>query len=418
MHFNIKMNKLLILSFISFLTCYGYEYNKTPGIRAIATLYRWKQIDYQYPNEQQRNQAIDNGEFNQTNVIPLGIERWKDRVFISTPRWKKGVPATLSTVPVIAQSESPPLAPYPNWDWHNADNCTGFTSIFRMVIDHCGVMWVIDSGQVEAFETPRQLCPPTLFAIDLDTDTVLAKYPIPSEFVLQNSLITNLIVDSRDARCRDLHVYIADAWRFGLIVFRNADAAFWRFSHYSFYPEPLLSNYTLHGLNYQWSDGLFGMSLGKYHLGDRPLYYHAMSSSLEFVVPTSVIRDPSRVNDAVSEFKLLGESRGTDGQVSAAAVDRNGIMFFNLISQDSIGCWDTRKLYQNQNIAIVAQNNRTMIFPNDLRIDHEVPQLIWVITNRLPMYQFNLINPNEYNYRVMYLDPMIATRGNVCQPVG
>lgn len=285
-----------------------------------------------------------------------------------------------------------------------------------MSVDHCGTMWVLDSGQVEAFETPRQLCPPTLFAINLDTNTVVARYPIPSKFVLQNSLITNIVVDSRDARCRDLHVYIADAWRFGLIVFRYEDSSFWRFSHYSFYPEPLLSNYTLHGLNYQWSDGLFGMSLGKFHQGDRLLYYHSMSSSLEFAVKTSVIRDPMRVNNSVSEFELLGESRGADGQVSAAVVDRNGVMFYNLISRDSIGCWDTRKPYTKNNLEVVAQNNKTMIFPNDLRIDHEVPQIVWAITNRLPMYQFNLINPSEFNYRVMYLDPQSAVQNTVCDP--
>ncbi|CAH0719376.1 unnamed protein product, partial [Brenthis ino] len=384
--------------------------------KAIGTLYRWKQIDFAFPTPQHRQRAIQTGQFNQINVIPLGIERWRNRVFVSTPRWKKGVPATLSSLPVTAQEESPLLTPFPSWDWHNADNCTGFTSIYRMSIDHCGVMWVLDSGQVEAFETPRQLCPPTLFAISLDTDTVLGRFPIPSEYVLQNSLITNLVVDSRDAQCRDLHVYIADAWRFGLIVFRDSDASFWRFNHFTFYPEPLLSNYTLHGLNYQWSDGLFGMSLGQYHLGDRPLYYHAMSSSLEFVVNTSVIRDPSRVNNAVDEFKLLGESRGLNGQVSAVAIDRNGVMFFNLISQDSVGCWDTRKPYKIENLRIVAQNNNTLVFPNDLRIDNEVQQLIWIITNRLPMYQFNLIDPNDFNYRVMYIDPKTAIEGTICQP--
>lgn len=141
-----------------------------------------------------------------------------------------------------------------------------------------------------------------------------------------------------------------------------------------------------------------------------------MSSSLEFVVKTSVIRDPTRVNNAVDEFELLGESRGADGQVSAAAVDRNGVMLYNLISRDSIGCWDTRKPYLNKNLAVVAQNNRTLIFPNDLRIDHEIPQIAWIITNRLPMYQFNLIDQNEFNFRVMYMDPKNAVENTVCDP--
>lgn len=284
-----------------------------------------------------------------------------------------------------------------------------------MSIDHCGRMWVLDSGQVEAFETPRQLCPPTLFMINLDTDAVIASYPIPKEFVLEDSLITNILVDSRDARCRDLHVYVADARRFGLVVFRAADEVFWRFSHYTFYPEPLFSNYTLHGVNFQWPDGIFGLSLGRYHNGNRPLYYHSMSSSLEFVVDTSVIRDPTRVNDSVDEFKLLGESRGANGQVSAAAVDRSGIMFFNLVLRDGIGCWDTRKPYKLENLGIIAQNNKTLVFPNDLRLDHEIPQFGWIITNRLPMYQFNLLSPDEYNFRVMYMDLNKVLKNSICE---
>ncbi|CAH2236801.1 jg8560 [Pararge aegeria aegeria] len=406
------MMLLIPLFFVVYLATHVNSYGQQDPL---GTLYRWRQIDFAFPTARHRQLFLQNGQFNQINVIPLGVERWKDRLFVSTPRWKRGVPATLSALPVSAQEESPLLAPFPSWDWHTAGNCTGFTSIFRMSIDHCGVMWALDSGQVEAFETPRQLCPPTLFAINLETDTVIGRFPIPSEFVLQNSLITNLVVDTRDAQCKDLHVYIADAWRFGLIVFRESDESFWRFSHYTFYPEPLLSNYTLHGLNYQWSDGLFGMSLGQMNRGDRPLYYHSMSSSLEFVVQTSVIRNPSRVNNAVDEFKLLGESRGLKGQVSASAIDRNGVMFFNLISLDSIGCWNSRKPYEIENLDIVAQNNNTLVFPNDLRIDHEVPQIIWIITNRLPMYQFNLIDPNQYNYRLMYLEPNTAIQNTACQ---
>ncbi|CAB3253447.1 unnamed protein product [Arctia plantaginis] len=302
------------------------------------------------------------------------------------------------------------------WDINKQDNCTGFTSLFRMNIDHCGVMWALDSGQLEPFGDTSNPCPPTLFAINVNTDTVIGRYPIPSEFVLQDSLITNLVVDSRDVLCRDLHVYMADAWRFGLIVFRDEDKAFWRFNHYTFYPHPLLSNYTLHGLNFQWTDGLFGMSLGNVHQGDRLLYYHAMSNDLEFVVKTSVIRDPSRVNNAVSEFELLGQCRGADGQVSAAAVDRNGVMFFNLVSRDSIGCWDTHKPYLIRNLMIVAQNNRTLVLPNDLRIDHEVPQMVWIITNKLPMFLADVIDPNEFNYRVIYLDPVAAVENSICQP--
>ncbi|KOB64849.1 Yellow-13, partial [Operophtera brumata] len=58
--------------------------------KSIGTLYRWKQIDFDYPTEEGRQAAINSGDFIPANVITLGIERWKDRVFVSTPRWKRG----------------------------------------------------------------------------------------------------------------------------------------------------------------------------------------------------------------------------------------------------------------------------------------------------------------------------------------
>ncbi|XP_069358822.1 dopaminechrome tautomerase-like [Maniola hyperantus] len=414
-------SKDMLLGSVFFVTFFAKcIHSYAPYYSPVTTLYRWKQVNFAFPSALHRQLAIQNGEFNQINVVPVGVERWKDRLFVTTPRWRKGIPVSLSVLPVTAQEESPLLTPFPSWDWHTADNCTGFTSVFRTSVDHCGVMWAIDTGQVDGFDTsasppPRQLCPPTLFAISLETDTVLGRFPIPTELTLQNSYMTNVVVDTRDSDCKDLHVYIADAWRFGLIVFRAADASFWRFNHYTFYPEPLLSNYTIHGINYQWTDGLFGMALGQMNRGDRPLYYNSLSSSLSFVVSTSVIRDPSRVNNSVDEFKLLGESRGPRGQVSISAIDRSGVMFFNLVSLDSIACWNTRKAYTNNNLGIVAHNNITLIFATDLRIDHGIPQTVWIITNRIPLYLANLTDPNEFNYRLMYLEPNTAIQNTVCQ---
>nr|XP_034830822.1 protein yellow-like [Maniola hyperantus] len=367
-------SKDMLLGSVFFVTFFAKcIHSYAPYYSPVTTLYRWKQVNFAFPSALHRQLAIQNGEFNQINVVPVGVERWKDRLFVTTPRWRKGIPVSLSVLPVTAQEESPLLTPFPSWDWHTADNCTGFTSVFRTSVDHCGVMWAIDTGQVDGFDTsasppPRQLCPPTLFAISLETDTVLGRFPIPTELTLQNSYMTNVVVDTRDSDCKDLHVYIADAWRFGLIVFRAADA-----------------------------------------------YYNSLSSSLSFVVSTSVIRDPSRVNNSVDEFKLLGESRGPRGQVSISAIDRSGVMFFNLVSLDSIACWNTRKAYTNNNLGIVAHNNITLIFATDLRIDHGIPQTVWIITNRIPLYLANLTDPNEFNYRLMYLEPNTAIQNTVCQ---
>lgn len=57
--------------------------------------YHWKQVDFNYPSEAARANAISSGSFIPENVIPVGLEVYKTRLFLTLPRWKTGVPASL-----------------------------------------------------------------------------------------------------------------------------------------------------------------------------------------------------------------------------------------------------------------------------------------------------------------------------------
>ncbi|XP_068632218.1 dopaminechrome tautomerase-like [Battus philenor] len=387
-----------------------------------STLYKWKSIDFEFPSTQHRRQALHSGTYVPANVLPLGLEVWGSRIWVTLPSWRKGVPATLATVSRDGGFTSPLLKPYPDWSYHRAysdeNNCSGLTSVFRVNADQCGRLWVLDSGQIDSQDNPKQICPPTIIVFDLLTDSMIARYPIPDKYVLQDSLFSNIIVDSRSENCSDLHLYIADTWRFGLLVFRERDNEFWRFSHHLFYPDPLASNYTLHGLNFQWSDGIFGLALTPIdYLEERILYFHPMSSYREFSVSTEVLRDPSRVNDSATAFSLVGESRGLFGQSSASAIDRRGVMFYGLVTRDSVGCWDTKKPYHKKTTGIVAMNTDTIVFPNDIKIDQEKRQSVWVISNKLPMFQDESLTDDDYNYRIMFVDTIEAVQSTICDPL-
>lgn len=392
--------------------------NDTPPF---STLYKWKHIDFEFPSEQFKQYAMETKKYIPENVLPLGIEISGSRIWVTFPSWRKGVPATLATVSREGGIASPLLKPYPDWTFHrafnDANNCSGLISVFRVNADPCGKLWVLDSGQIESQTRPNQICPPSLVVFDLHTDNMIARYPIPKQYVLEDSLYSNIIVDTRTDDCSDMHVYLADTWRFGLLVFRESDAKYWRFSHPLFYPDPLASNYTLHGLNFQWADGIFGLALTPLkNFDERLLYFHSLSSYREFAVSTSVLRDPSRVDNSSTEFNLIGESRGLYGQASASAIDRRGVMFYGLVSRDSIGCWDTNKYYRKITLGEVVANSETLIYPNDIKIDQEEPQSVWVISNRLPMFQSGSLDPDDYNYRIMYADTTEAVRGTICDP--
>jgi len=95
------------------------------------------------------------------------------------PRWKKGVPATLTWVPFPSQSKSPLLNPYPNWELNREGNCNGLASVFRVMADECNRLWVLDTGLVNSFEMGQQICPPKVMAFDLKTDRVIFNMNIP-----------------------------------------------------------------------------------------------------------------------------------------------------------------------------------------------------------------------------------------------
>lgn len=58
--------------------------------------YEWKEVDFQYASADVRWMAIENFEFKPENVIPFGIEVYKSRLFVTLPRWREGVPASLA----------------------------------------------------------------------------------------------------------------------------------------------------------------------------------------------------------------------------------------------------------------------------------------------------------------------------------
>lgn len=83
------------------------------------THYYWKQLDYAFATKYDRRRAIDLKEFIPENNLPLGLEPYEDRLFVTMPKWKAGIPATLAVLPKIAKEPSPKLVPYPGWEWHN-----------------------------------------------------------------------------------------------------------------------------------------------------------------------------------------------------------------------------------------------------------------------------------------------------------
>ncbi|KAK2586174.1 hypothetical protein KPH14_001440 [Odynerus spinipes] len=415
--FNSDPRAINQLEFRGFNYDLGHEEDEYVG-PAMSLVYAWSTVDFDFDSIEERDRAIFDGDYIAENNLPLGLEVHQKRVFLTLPKWRNGTPVTLATVPRHSKTKSPKLKPYPSWDWNRAGNCEGLTSVFRVQVDECDRLWVLDSGVTELSGQTVQTCPPALFIFDLKTDTLITKYTLPKEEVKQDSLYSNIVVDVRDGDCGGAMAYISDVWRFGIVVYDFYKNSSFRFEHHLFFPDPLASKYELHGIKFQWTDGIFGIALSPIDInGDRTLFFHPMSSFREFAVSTSIFRDKRTVDGNMDKFIPIGRPRAKDyGHSSGSVIDRNGVMFFNMVTRDSVWCWDTRKEYLPQNLGVIGTSNISLVFPNDIKVDHEPKQSVWMISNKLPMYLYEDLDSSKVNFRVFKAFVKDAIKDTVCDP--
>lgn len=98
------------------------------------------------------------------------------------------------------------------------------------------------------------------------------------------------------------------------------------------------------------------------------------------MVSTTVLRNESAwtLNNGAGQAKSFVQigDRGNRGQSSTSGIDRNNVQFYTLVQQNAVGCWNSDQPYFQNSIDLVAQDNTTLVFPNDLKIDQELDQVI------------------------------------------
>uniref|UniRef100_A0ABD2VW93 Protein yellow n=1 Tax=Trichogramma kaykai TaxID=54128 RepID=A0ABD2VW93_9HYME len=378
--------------------------------------FAWRILDWNFPSELSKQQAIATGDYQPENALPVGIEIWRDKLFVTVPRWKDGVPATLNYIPLDqVRGGSPKLIPYPSWSQNVAGACgSGLTTVYRIHADTCNRLWVLDVGTVGIGNETVQACPYTLNVFDLTTDTLIRRYVLRPEDVNSNTFIANIAVDIGKGGCDDVYAYMSDELGYGLIVYSWQLNRSWRLEHGYFFPDPLAGDYNIGGLNYQWhTEGIFGLSVSPVALdGYRTLFFHPLSSNREFAVSTRILRDEKLSANSYHDFQVLPE-RGPLGHSTAEIMDENGLQLFTLVDQNAVGCWNSLLPYAPSNQAVVARHDEAMIFPSDVKINRG---LIWIMTDRMPQFLESEegLNYTDVNFRILTVPVRDAIAGTVC----
>lgn len=256
--------------------------------------------------------------------------------------------------------------------------------------------------------------PAQLLAYDLHNDNLLRRYKFLNSHIKQGSFFANLAVD--DSNCENSFAYAADLGAPGLVVYSWAQDDSWRVQHNFFHPDPLAGNYSIDGIEFQWDDGLYGLALSKPQKdGFATLYFHPLSSTTEFSVNTSVLRNKTLATsgDIYHNFKILG-ARGSNGQAGAAFIDpRTEVLFYTLPNLNALDCWSTTNTdYSTNTQGRVYTSTQEFVFPSEVKVDTE--DRLWLLSNKLQEFIYDELYPGRVNYRVLTANVVDAIANTVC----
>ncbi|KAH8279585.1 hypothetical protein KR018_003423 [Drosophila ironensis] len=378
--------------------------------------YEWREMDFQYPSQDQRWNAIEQGAFKPANVIPFGLEVTGHRLFITLPRWRPGVPASLGYLDLNDTStDKPALKPFPSWQAHSLQEAEPeLVSPFRVRADRCGRLWVLDSRISGVLEQTKMYGAPQLLVYDLHNDDLLRRHILPEGQFKMGSLFANLAVEDSD--CGNTYAYLADLGSPGLVVYSWSDMESWRVQHHFFHPDPMSGNFSVKDIEFQWDDGLYGLALSKpLESGYSTLYFHPLCSTMEFSVDTGILRNKTVavMPEIYREFKILG-SRGPNTQAGAQFLDPDtGVLFYTLPNLNEVACWRTANDFSHTSQSRVYRNRDTMIFPSDIKVDDQ--KRLWVLSNQLPVFIYDELYPGSINFRIFTANVSEAVRNTACE---
>lgn len=159
--------------------------------------------------------------------------------------------------------------------------------------------------------------------------------------------------------------------------------------------------------------GIFGLALSPIQpSGNRVLFFSPLASDREFAVSTAILRNSSKVEEAYHDFMVL-EERAPLSHTTSRVMSDDGVMFFNLIDRNSVGCWNSRTPYTAKNHDVVDRDDVGLIFPADVKIDRH--RNVWVISDKMPNFLIDKLDYNDINFRVYFAPLDVLIKGTVCE---
>ena len=308
------------------------------------TLVSWVTLDYAWDSQAQKSQFLSSGEYIPENNAVTGIKTFKNDIYVTVPRWLRGVPSTLNK---LCSHNRSLLVPFPSWDHQNLSNPDGFKYIQSMEIDSKGRMWIIDAGRLNIVDDPSTVVngPAKIVILDIETHEIIQKLELSDDIAPFNaSFLNDIVID--EARGFG---YISDTSGAIIIYDYNKNMA-------KRWVSPTMENegwvnFTIDGVEYgnnTFTTAEDGIALSRD--GNR-LFYCALQGVHLYSIDTKFLRNFKNDNSFLEEkIQSLGLKKSpSDGMTCGKNED---VLYFGGLTTDSVYAWDinTEFTLENQKV--------------------------------------------------------------------
>ncbi|XP_063709031.1 L-dopachrome tautomerase yellow-f2-like [Culicoides brevitarsis] len=380
----------------------------------LTEFYKWKEMNYE---------GFGTNDVIPYNSMPVGVDRFKNKLFITVPRRRPGIPSSLNYIEIdeFGPDRSPKLRPFPNIETnllhsdHHADP-NKIISVYRTRIDECNRLWFVDTGRLEYSPNQTQIQPLSIWIMNPETGARIHRFEFPAQIQNAGNGVPSITVDVDPRDCENAFAYIPDLRYYKLYVYSLKQNRMWKFEHEAFNMDQNAKDLTIDGFQLNFIDGIFSITLGpRQPNGERIVYFHPMLSFNEFQVSNRVLQDETKANGNTNQndIFLIG-NRGPNSQSAMHHFDLGtGVMFFTEVAKNAVSCVNSFFPFVPTNHAIVAQDNEKMIYPSDLKVDSQ--GFLWFFTNNMPRYIYSTLDSSKFNFRVWRARVRDIVRGTVCQ---
>ncbi|XP_014364565.2 protein yellow [Papilio machaon] len=410
----VHINDLALL-FIFIIICFVKN-----SICLLPPEFEWKVIDFAW-QPGHKEFAIASNAYIPKNNLPTGIARWRDKLFITIPRWKRGVPASLNYV-FLNGSHQQPLIPYPTWadafvpdGAKSVSTASTVVSAFRVHVDKCDRLWVVDNGATNICENVRQIAPPAIVVFDLKRDSLKYKHFFSDAVLRDSTVFSSIAVDIVDNDCHNTFAYVADMGAGALVVFDLQHDTSWRLEHMHFQFQQNASEYHVGGIDFFWHDGVSSLALSQTASdGYRDLYCYPTSSTKMLKISTKLLRNPHFTpQDVKHGVEVVGE-KGPQSQSTACDYDpKNNVLYYTELSKNGVGCWNLDRPFNSENTQLLISDCVALEYPNDIKMDFDGN--VWILSDRQARFLYDKMDFTQINFRVLCAESTALIQGTRCQ---